>query len=224
MERKKAGKGFKLKGHTLPGINQNIEGKNLPDGRHPSSAFQQNTVSPMKSFLGLGADNREVRRANREDRRQYREDLRDYRQAKRDENRRYRQEMKEYNKELKKLAGTRRELGKGAAEYFRRNRADYSDDPLFNPAVRRGRAGENSISGEFFGEAVLGNPNMRSGRERRNIVREDFIRDYELENKPVKRSVGMRPIKPERRKLDYNYQFPIGRYRTACNIGNPDFE
>ena len=216
MERKKAGKGFKLKGHTLPGINQNIEGKNLPDGRHPSSAFQQNTVSPMKSFLGLGADNREVRRANREDRRQYREDLRDYRQAKRDENRRYRQEMKEYNKELKKLAGTRRELGEGAAEYFRRNRADYSDDPLFNPAVRRGRAD--------IGEARLGNPNMRSGRERRNIVREDFIRDYELENKPVKRSVGMRPIKPERRKLDYNYQFPIGRYRTAYNIGNPDFE
>lgn len=216
MERKKAGKGFKLKGHTLPGINQNIEGKNLPDGRHPSSAFQQNTVSPMKSFLGLGADNREVRQANRADRRQYREDLRDYRQAKRDENRRYRQEMKEYNKELKKLAGTRRELGEGAAEYFRRNRADYSDDPLFNPAVRRGRAD--------IGEARLGNPNMRSGRKRRNIIREDFIRDYELENKPVKRSVGMKPIKPERRKLDYNYQFPIGRYRTAYNIGNPDFE
>ena len=50
MERKKAGKGFKLKGHTLPGINQNIEGKNLPDGRHPSSAFQQNTVSPVKKM------------------------------------------------------------------------------------------------------------------------------------------------------------------------------
>ena len=48
MERRKSGKGFKLKGHTLPGVNQKIEGKNLPDGRHPSSAFQQNTVSPMK--------------------------------------------------------------------------------------------------------------------------------------------------------------------------------
>mgnify|MGYP003138389495 CR=1 FL=1 len=46
MERKKSGKGFKLKGHTLPGINQKIEGKNLADGRHPSSAFQQNE-SPM---------------------------------------------------------------------------------------------------------------------------------------------------------------------------------
>tara|TARA_A100001515_G_scaffold100467_1_gene81310 strand:- start:1376 stop:1843 length:468 start_codon:yes stop_codon:yes gene_type:complete len=46
MERKKSGKGFKLKGHALPGINQKIEGKNLADGRHPSSAFQQNE-SPM---------------------------------------------------------------------------------------------------------------------------------------------------------------------------------
>jgi len=41
MERKKSGKGFKLKGHTLPGVNQKIEGKNLADGRHPSSAFQR---------------------------------------------------------------------------------------------------------------------------------------------------------------------------------------
>tara|TARA_R100000988_G_scaffold102981_1_gene80233 strand:- start:1132 stop:1785 length:654 start_codon:yes stop_codon:yes gene_type:complete len=217
MERKKSGKGFKLKGHTLPGINQNIEGKNLPDGRHPSSAFQQNTTSPMKSFLGLGADNREARRANRADRKQYREDLRDYRKAKREENRLYRQEMKDYNKELKELAGTRREIGRGAADYFRKNREDYRDDPLFNPAERAGFEGQ--------GKAILGNPDMKKGRERRNIVREDFIRDYELENRPVRRRTDItEPTRPERRKLDYNYQFPIGRYRTAYNPGNPDFE
>ena len=29
-----------MKGHTLPGINQRIEGENLPDGRAKSSAFQ----------------------------------------------------------------------------------------------------------------------------------------------------------------------------------------
>ena len=32
---------FRMKGHTLPGINQRIEGKNLPDGRAKSSAFQK---------------------------------------------------------------------------------------------------------------------------------------------------------------------------------------
>ena len=32
---------FKMKGHTLPGINQKSEGKNLSDGRAKSSAFQK---------------------------------------------------------------------------------------------------------------------------------------------------------------------------------------
>ena len=32
---------FKMKGHTLPGINQRLETQNLPDGRAKSSAFQQ---------------------------------------------------------------------------------------------------------------------------------------------------------------------------------------
>ena len=31
---------FKMKGHTLPGINQRSEGKNMADGRAKSSAFQ----------------------------------------------------------------------------------------------------------------------------------------------------------------------------------------
>jgi len=31
---------FKMKGHTLPGINQRSETKNLAEGRSPSSAFQ----------------------------------------------------------------------------------------------------------------------------------------------------------------------------------------
>ena len=32
---------FRMKGHTLPGINQRIEGKNKADGRAKSSAFQK---------------------------------------------------------------------------------------------------------------------------------------------------------------------------------------
>tara|TARA_R100000900_G_scaffold145200_1_gene130445 strand:+ start:842 stop:1216 length:375 start_codon:yes stop_codon:yes gene_type:complete len=40
MTRKSKGK-FKMKGHTLPGINQKSETANLKDGRSPSSAFQQ---------------------------------------------------------------------------------------------------------------------------------------------------------------------------------------
>ena len=33
---------FKMKGHTLPGINQRSETKNMADGRSKSSAFQKN--------------------------------------------------------------------------------------------------------------------------------------------------------------------------------------
>tara|TARA_R110000823_G_C15823479_1_gene489497 strand:+ start:398 stop:1009 length:612 start_codon:yes stop_codon:yes gene_type:complete len=33
--------GFKMKGHTLPGINQKSEGKNMADGRAKSSTFQK---------------------------------------------------------------------------------------------------------------------------------------------------------------------------------------
>ena len=32
---------YKMKGHTLPGINQKSEGKNLSDGRAKSSALQK---------------------------------------------------------------------------------------------------------------------------------------------------------------------------------------
>ena len=42
MEGEVKGKTFKMKGHTLPGINQRSEGNtDLPDGRSKSSAFQQ---------------------------------------------------------------------------------------------------------------------------------------------------------------------------------------
>jgi hypothetical protein len=38
---------FKMKGHTLPGINQRINKSSLSDGRAKSSAFQKNT-DPVK--------------------------------------------------------------------------------------------------------------------------------------------------------------------------------
>ena len=44
----KSYKPFKMKGHTLPGINQKAETENMEDGRSPSSAFQQNVV---KNYL-----------------------------------------------------------------------------------------------------------------------------------------------------------------------------
>ena len=52
MARKKQGS-FKMKGHTLPGINQKSETANIKDGRSPSSAFQQKS-SPNK-ILGAVA-------------------------------------------------------------------------------------------------------------------------------------------------------------------------
>ena len=46
MEGEVKGKTFKMKGHTLPGINQRSEGNtDLPDGRSKSSTFQ---------FVGIG--------------------------------------------------------------------------------------------------------------------------------------------------------------------------
>ena len=49
MEGEAKGKTFKMKGHTLPGINQRSEGNtDLPDGRSKSSVFQQ-------GFMGVGA-------------------------------------------------------------------------------------------------------------------------------------------------------------------------
>ena len=39
--KKKNNMAFKMKGHTLPGINQRSETQNLPDGRAKSSAFQK---------------------------------------------------------------------------------------------------------------------------------------------------------------------------------------
>jgi hypothetical protein len=50
MARKKQAS-FKMKGHTLPGVNQKSETVNKKDGRSPSSAFQQKS-SPNK-ILGL---------------------------------------------------------------------------------------------------------------------------------------------------------------------------
>ena len=39
---------YKMKGHTLPGINQKSEGKNMADGRAKSSAFQkEEKASPV---------------------------------------------------------------------------------------------------------------------------------------------------------------------------------
>jgi hypothetical protein len=55
MARKSKAK-FKMKGHTLPGINQRSETPNLKDGRSPSSAFQMAEPgdSPNK-IIGLAA-------------------------------------------------------------------------------------------------------------------------------------------------------------------------
>ena len=54
MARKSKAK-FKMKGHTLPGINQKSETPNLKDGRSPSSAFQMAEPgdSPNKIIGGL---------------------------------------------------------------------------------------------------------------------------------------------------------------------------
>ena len=54
MARKSKAK-FKMKGHTLPGINQRSETPNLKDGRSPSSAFQMAEPgdSPNKIIGGL---------------------------------------------------------------------------------------------------------------------------------------------------------------------------
>ena len=41
MSRKAKGKGFKMKGHALPGINQRSETPSMKDGRSASSPFQQ---------------------------------------------------------------------------------------------------------------------------------------------------------------------------------------
>ena len=45
MARKKQAS-FKMKGHTLPGVNQKSETVNIKDGRSPSSAFQMNVANP----------------------------------------------------------------------------------------------------------------------------------------------------------------------------------
>ena len=52
MARKKQAS-FKMKGHTLPGVNQKSETANIKDGRSPSSAFQMKEAgdSPNK-FIG----------------------------------------------------------------------------------------------------------------------------------------------------------------------------
>jgi hypothetical protein len=58
MGRKKQAS-FKMKGHTLPGINQKSETANIKDGRSPSSAFQmqQPGDSPLQAgFWGKAAN------------------------------------------------------------------------------------------------------------------------------------------------------------------------
>ena len=54
MGRKKQGS-FKMKGHTLPGINQKSETVNIKDGRSPSSAFQMKEAGdsplPMPNWM-----------------------------------------------------------------------------------------------------------------------------------------------------------------------------
>ena len=52
MEGDAKGKTFKMKGHTLPGINQRSETKNLADGRSKSSAFQ--FMGAMQALSGIG--------------------------------------------------------------------------------------------------------------------------------------------------------------------------
>ena len=55
MEREAKGKTFKMKGHTLPGINQKSEGNtDLADGRSKSSAFQLGLVDNTRSAFGGG--------------------------------------------------------------------------------------------------------------------------------------------------------------------------
>ena len=58
MARKKQAS-FKMKGHTLPGINQKSGTENLKDGRSPSSAFQMKEAgdSPLEAgWLGKAAN------------------------------------------------------------------------------------------------------------------------------------------------------------------------
>ena len=45
---------FKMKGHTLPGINQRSETTNMGDGRSKSSAFQANAATGAKAGKGSG--------------------------------------------------------------------------------------------------------------------------------------------------------------------------
>ena len=47
---------YRMKGHTLPGINQKIDKSTLPDGRAKSSAMQKN--------VGVGATNSEKAKAD----------------------------------------------------------------------------------------------------------------------------------------------------------------
>jgi len=56
MNRGKKGKGFKLPGHTLPGINQRSN-SNMPDGRPKSSAFQKvdENSAGNADFAAMGA-------------------------------------------------------------------------------------------------------------------------------------------------------------------------
>ena len=63
MERKsKGGRGFKMKGHALPGINQRSETKNMADGRSKSSAFQQNEEFPGLVDFEVDVEGKDTKR------------------------------------------------------------------------------------------------------------------------------------------------------------------
>jgi len=162
------------------------------------SALEQ--ASPMKSLFGLGKDNREARQFNREarkidreNRRQYRADKKAWRKDKRDANKQYRQDMRDYKASAPFSKG--KNLSQAERRYFMENQDMYSD----------WAGGPHGT-----GDPHLKNPNTKEGRKRRNEIREAFANEYALENMPVKRNVGLKPIKPEkteRAKLDTSVTF-----------------
>jgi len=165
------------------------------------------TKSAFKSFLGLGRDNREARQANREARKQYREDKRNWRQDKRDANRQYREEMKEYKAHPGFSKG--KHLSQAERRYFMDNQDMYDDW---------------SGGAHGTGKPILKNPNTKEGRKRRDEIRKAYADDYALENMPIRKNVGSKPVRPEREKLRYDWKLPIGKYSHLHNIGNPEFK
>jgi len=168
--------------------------------------------SPMKSLFGLGKDNKEARQINRDNRREYRADKKDYRQEKRANNRQYREDMRAYEKDLAGNTSKRNfltgdpGLTKSEGDYFRDNKADYSDFSN-NPD-----------------NPQLGNKDFKRGKDRRDIIREDYLRDYAMDNIPVRGNISNKPTRPEKEKLDYDWKLGVGKNSTAYNASNPAFK